>query len=363
MKKIVSLFLCAVLLCCACLPCFAAAAQFEDGAYASVLTGSDFQALGTEAYERFGRLLALMKADGLETPDSMLVGGDYTKILFDYAVPGISQIRTQLVASYPQADPERVVCIQGNHDNPVSGFTKTGFYDMGVYNLYVINEDDFPWLQGLRPGVDLHVKKVAADLEKHLNALIDAGDKRPVLVMTHLPLHHTSRTLYSDNLYASYIFNALNAAGKTLDIVFLFGHQHSGDYDDCIGGSVNFMAPGDTIRVPVAGKPGENAYTNETLTFTYTNCGYIGYTNNNATETSTDALTLGVLRFTEREINIIKYSEDGFFRKDTVARKNTVSSASGGGAVKLFEKLWTLENKVFLWFFELFNKLRALIAR
>ena len=360
MKKLLSLILCALLVCGAVLPCFAAA-PFDDGAYASVLTGSDFQALGTEAYERFGRLLGKMKADGLETPDSMLVGGDYTKILFDYAIPGITQIREQLTAQYPQADPERVICIQGNHDNPASGFTKTGFYDMGVYNLYVINEDDFPWLQGLRPGVDLHVKKIAADLEEKLNGLIAAGDTRPVTVLTHLPLHHTSRVLYSDNKYASYIFNVLNAAGRTLDIVFLFGHQHSGDYDDYIGGSVNFMAPGDTIRVPRADKAGADCYTNETLTFTYANCGYVGYSDNSVSETSTNVLTLGVMRFTEREITLIKYTEDGFLRADSVARKNTAAGQSGGGASRLSDKLWTLENKVFLWFFELFNKLRALL--
>lgn len=361
MKKLLSIVLCALLLAGLFVP-GTAAGRFDDGAYASVLTGSDFQAYGAEAYERFGKLLTLMKNDGLQTPDSMLVGGDYTKLLFDYAVPGISQIRDQLTAVYPEADPKRVVCIQGNHDNPVSGFTKTGFYDMGVYNLYVINEDDFPWLQGLRPGVELHVKKVAADLEKRLNALINAGDTRPVLVMTHLPLHHSSRVLYSDNLYSSYIFNALNAAGRTLDIVFLFGHQHSGDYDDYIGGAVNFMAPGDTIRVPKAGKPGENAYTEETLTFTYTNCGYIGYTNNNNTETSTDALTLGVIRFTDDEIKVIKYSENGFFRENSVARRNKAGGASGGGVTLFSARLWALENKIFTWFFNLIAKLKALMA-
>jgi hypothetical protein len=361
MKKLLSLILCAALVCCAVLPCFAAG-RFDDGAYASVLTGSDFQALGTEAYERFGRLLGRMKADGLETPDSMLVGGDYTKILFDYAIPGISQIRGQLTAQYPDADPERVVCIQGNHDNPASGFTKTGFYDMGIYNLYVINEDDFPWLQGLRPGIDLHVKKIAADLEEKLNGLISAGDMRPVIVMTHLPLHHTSRVLYSDNKYASYIFNVLNAAGRTLDIVFLFGHQHSGDYDDYIGGSVNFMAPGDTIRVPRTDWAGEDCYTNETLTFTYTNCGYVGYSDNTASDTSTNVLTLGVLRFTEREIRVIKYTEDGCYRADTVARKHTASGQTGGGVSRLFEKLWVLENNIFLRIFEIFLKIRAALS-
>ena len=358
LKKTLAVLLAALMLTALALPAMAAA-PFDDGAYASILTGSDFQALGTEAYERFGRLLAAMKNDGLETPDSMLVGGDYTKILFDYAVPGETQIREQLVAAYPGADPDRVVCIQGNHDNPASGFTKTGFYDMGVYSLYVINEDDFPWLQGFRPGVELLIKKLAADLEDKLAALIAAGDTRPVFVLTHLPLHHTGRALYGDNRYASYIFNVLNAAGKTLDIVFLFGHQHSDDYDDYIGGSVNFMAPGDTIRVPRADGIGDK-YTNETLNFTYANCGYVGYSNNTAGETSTNVLTLGVVRLCEKSIRIVKYTEDGLFRCDEVTRKNPgTGSSNGGNTVKRSEKLWQLEKKVFLWFFALYKRLAA----
>ena len=358
LKNLLALVLCAVLLSALALPAFAAA-PFDDGAYASILTGSDFQDLGTAAYDRFGRLLAGMKSDGLETPDSMLVGGDYTKLLFDYAVPGVTQIREQLTAVYPDADPERVVCIQGNHDNPSSGFTKTGFYDMGVYSLYVINEDDFPWLQGFRPGVNLHVKKIAEDIEKNLAALISAGDTRPVIVLTHLPLHHTDRALYGDNRCAAYIFDVLNKAGETLDILFLFGHQHSGDYDDYIGGSVNFMAPGDSIRVPKADGIGDK-YTTETLTFTYANCGYAGYSDNTVSETSTNVLTLGVVRLCEDRIRIIKYTEDGLFRCDEVKRKNPGTGSSNGGETQKFsEKLWQLEKKVFLWFFELYKRLAA----
>ncbi len=361
MKKLLALLLAAVMAAALMLPAFAAG-PFDNGAYATVLTGSDFQDLGTAAYDRFGGLLAKMKSAGMPAPDSVLVGGDYTKLLFDYAVPGITQIRQNLTAVYPDADPERVVCIQGNHDNPSSGFTKTGFYDMGAYALYVINEDNFPWMQGLRPGAELYVKKLAADIESKLNGMISAGDRRPVFVLTHLPLHHTDRTMYTDNKYASYVFNVLNAAGKTLDIVFLFGHQHSGDYDDYIGGSVNFLRPGDTLRVPKTAF-GDNGYTEETLTFTYTNCGYIGYSDNTVSETSTNILTLGAVCIAENSIRFVKFGEDGVYRADDVARKNPGTGASSGKTEKLSEKLWQLETKVFRWFFELFQKLRALFAR
>ena len=356
---ILSLLLLAGLL----IPAAAAGAPFDDGAYASVLTGSDFQDLGTKAYERFGRLLARMKDDGLETPDSMLVGGDYTKLLFDYAAPGISQIRMQLANVYPDADPDSVVCIQGNHDNPTPGFAKTGFYDMGAYCLYAINEDDFPWLQGFRPGVDQHVKKVAADLEKNLNAMIAAGDKRPVIVLTHLPLHHTTRALYGDNRYASYYFNVLNEAGKTLDVIFLFGHQHSDTYDDYIGGSVNFMQAGDAIRVPKPDAQGETAYTEETLTFTYANCGYVGYSNNTESETSTNVLTLGVIRFSENNFRFVKYTEDGLYKVWDVARKNTDGAKERTTApARQSDSIWKLELDFFTRFFTLFGDLLKMLS-
>lgn len=356
-KKTLALALCAVLALTALLPAFAAA-PFDDDAYASILTGSDFQDLGTKAYDRFGRLLRRMQADGLETPDSMLVGGDYTKILFDDAVPGMTQIGATLTEVYPDADPDAVICIQGNHDNPSAGFTKTGFYDMGVYCLYVINEDDYPWLQVIRPLAGLRVQALANDLKAALDGMIEDGDLRPVIVMTHLPLHHTSRALYADNRYASYLFNVLNAAGQTLDVIFLFGHQHSDDYDDYIGGSVNFMQPGDTIRVPAPDKTGEDAYTTETLTFTYTNCGYVGYANNNATETSTNVLTLGVIRLSENSFRLVKYTEDGVFRTDDVARKNPGAGADmtrEGGSTRTNETLWRYATIIFKWFFDYFK--------
>ena len=362
-KKLLAALLCALLALAAVCPAFAADSPFDEAAYASIVTGSDFQDAGTKAYDRFGRLLTVMKNDGLPTPDSMLVGGDYTKLLFDYAVPGIAQIRKNLTEIYPEADAERVVCIQGNHDNVSSGFAKTGFYDMGAYNLYVINEDDFPWMQMLRPGVDRCIKKVADDLEKHMNALIDAGDKRPVIVMTHLPLHHTSRTMYGENKYASYIFNVLNEAGKTLDVVFLFGHQHSGDYDDYIGGSVNFLRAGETLRVPKADSQGETAYTEETLAFTYANCGYVGYSNNSESETSTNALTLGVIQLSETNIRFVKYTEEGVYKTWDVARK-TADGAKETDAAPTLENpaMWQFEQSAFLRLFELFLRILALFS-
>lgn len=293
---------------------------FAPDAYSSVVTASDFQHSGTEAYDRYAKLLNMAKNDGLTKADSMLVGGDYTMLLFDNAVPGISRIRHAFLDAYPDADPESVVCIQGNHDNSKAEFAETGFYDMGSYCLYAINEDSFPWKQSSKK--DDGVKAVAADIEKNLDKMITDGDPRPVIVITHVPLHHTGRNGYGDNMYASYIFNVLNEKAKSLDIIFLFGHNHSSAYDDYIGGSVNFMAPGDTIRIPLPDKTGEKCYTEETLRFTYANCGYIGYSDNNVTETSTNILTMGIIQFTPDTIRFIKYCDDGVYSVNDVKKIN-----------------------------------------
>lgn len=192
---------------------------YAENAYATILTGSDFQGNGAEAYNRFDKILHLAMDDGMPNPCSMLVGGDYTLVLGDNAVPGISRIRHIYTTAFPENDPASVVCIQGNHDNSKKEFAETGFYDMGAYCLYVINENDFPWNQRLRSSKG--VQKVAADLDESLNNMLENGDRRPVIVMTHVPLHHTDRGGYGDNMYASYIFNVLNKKARRLDIIFI----------------------------------------------------------------------------------------------------------------------------------------------
>lgn len=360
-KGFISVILAALMLAGVCSAASAAAPVFEDGAYATVLTGSDFQGRLTDAYDRAGKILGLMKADGMETPHSMLVGGDFTRLLFDDANPGIALIRNTVVSVYPDFDPESVACVQGNHDNPAAGFTKTGFYDMGAYCLYAINEDSFPWQQNLKIWADRLVASVAADIKANLDNMTEKGDLRPVIVITHVPLHHTTRSSGGDNKYASYIFDVLNEAGKTLDIVFLFGHNHSDSYDDYIGGAVNFMTCGDTIRIPDAKNTGKENYTEETLNFTYANCGYVGYSGNSDTETSTSTLTLGAIRLCENKIRFVKYSEDGFFRFSEVSRKNPGTALSAAEATaKHNENLWAFIKTLFAMLPKLINLYFAL---
>ena len=69
-----------------------------------------------------------------------------------------------------------------------------------------------------------------------------------------------------------------DAAGS-LDIVYLYGHNHSKGWDCYMGGSSVFKAPGDTILIPKFNeyKIDTDTYSEETLNFTYLNAGYTGY--------------------------------------------------------------------------------------
>ena len=314
----------------ACASFSAAQTAFSGEAYSTIVTASDFHTNDAAAYHRFATVLGNMKKDGMPVPHSVLIGGDYTKMQLDTAAPGIVFIRNRFLSVYPEANPNSVVCIQGNHDNPSSAFAKTGLHDMGTYSLFCINEDDFPWRQYLRS--DKAVRNTASALETCLENLEEKGDTRPVIVITHVPLHHSARSGGGDNVYASYIFDVLNKAAENMDIIFLFGHNHSSTVDDYIGGAVNFLKAGDTIRIPVTGEKSENTYSEKTLNFTYTNCGYIGYSDNTDSATSTSELTATAIELCSDRINFIRYGEKGLFSTESVERINEAGDNYDTGA-------------------------------
>lgn len=365
-NKILSVLLALLIAVTIAVPAFAASAYnfANDNAYASIVTGSDFQQSGGKAYTRYYNVLSKMKEDGLGTPDSVLCGGDYSKFLPDSPAPGLKLIRDKSLELYPEMNDNNIVLIQGNHDIMSSGFAKTGWYDMGAYLLYAINENDFPWKQNTRADAKRLITKLANDVESKLNGLIESGDIRPVIILTHVPLHYSARSSGGDNKYSSILFNVLNEAGKKLDIIFLFGHNHSGSYDNYIGGTVNFLAPGSEILIPDASKPTQNAYVTETLNFTYTNCGYIGYGNADPNPPSSNALTLGVIRIKEDSISFVRYSEDGMYNSESVTRINQgiPDMAVQNNGVKINNaKLWDIIKKI-LDMIPLFTKMFHLLS-
>lgn len=319
MKKIL-LILLSVLLICQLPVCASAGDVLSADAYTTIITASDFQAKELASYKTiYPGILKNMKNNyNVPTPDSVLIGGDYSRATGDVASAGIIKIKDTTAEVFPAVNKDTIYCIQGNHDLVSSGYTKTGLLDLGTYLLYTINEDDFPEKSDILGNIP--VKNTAKKLQSALDKLLSKNEKRPVIIMTHVPLHHSTRRDGADNKYSSLVFDVINKAAEKLDIVFLFGHNHSGHYDDYLGGSVNFLAPGDTIRIPDSKNPSN--YNNFTLNFTYTNYGYINKTANSNSGDSTNVPNAGLIQITPSKIILSKFTEQSLHSTHSVMRKN-----------------------------------------
>lgn len=308
---------------------FTANASKASDAYAVVFTASDFQA--DSCYTTFTATMQSAQADGItETPDAFLFAGDYTAGSEDPAVQ-VPKVVDTVQAEYSGYDSSNMVFVQGNHDSANDILTPTGFHEFENILVYSINEDNFKNSQlGNNRGEAYYqeIQTLAQDIAAEFEEVKNSGDNRPIFVVTHLPLHHMSRDNYGDNLYGKPIFDVLNEYGKYLDIIFLFGHNHSSGYDDYIGGSVNYIAKGEEIRIPIpdASQAGENGYTEETLSFTYMNAGYVGYSNNSTTAPSTNVLTMGAIELCTTTIEVYRYSAEGLYASETIQRVNPMTT-------------------------------------
>ena len=228
---------------------------------------------------------------------------------------GIDAVAAVLDTAWGLTD-EDVIYVQGNHDpaNTKRLETET-VQDFGDYLVFVMHEDDFQWDQGKaasssgnegKAAAESAAQSIAEELETFLQGQVNAKDDRPVFITAHVPLHFGYRTVKnSDNIYAKYVFDVLNDYGKKLDIIFLFGHDHSSTYDDYLGGGAVYLPAGDKLRVPDLGS--SSSSTEYTLTFTYMNAGYLGYYEG-ACETG---LSSTVFEIYDDKVVIARYDEDG----------------------------------------------------
>ncbi|MCD7828223.1 MAG: metallophosphoesterase [Clostridiales bacterium] len=268
----------------------------------TILFFSDYQ--GSSRSDNLTNLLAAVDV----TPDLIVCGGDYQSYLATstFSEYGMDEIK-EIISSRWDSELQYIF-VQGNHDPAgVDGLTDTGLYEFDAYYILVIGEDDFPWNQGLTSSGKKTVQTTAQWLEGVLSELAAEDTGKPVFITTHVPLHYTTRTsLTKDNSYANYIFDVVNEYGQYLDIIFMVGHNHSGTYDDYVGGSVIYLDIGDTITV--AGMDED-----QTLNFIYMNYGYSGYSYSTNTETSTNILTVAAAVVYDDRIEITRYSEAGVY--------------------------------------------------
>lgn len=261
-----------------------------NSAGAVIFAVSDYQADPNfdTPEETLRGLFDAVESDGIR-PDAALFCGDFTndELLHDYQLSpedSIAEIREVVRDKAPSVNEENLIFVQGNHDRLTESISESGLHEFDDYLVYVLNtENDFPWKQGKTSGCLLKVTRAASEMKECFDRLIADGETRPVIIAAHVPLHFTARTssrhTTGDNLYSSLIFDVLNKASADLDIIFLFGHDHSKGWDCYLGGSCVYREPGDTILVPVFEKSDVNTddYEERTLNFTYMNAGYTGY--------------------------------------------------------------------------------------
>ena len=153
----------------------------------------------------------------------------------------------------------------------------------------------------------------AADLTAYFNEKIESGwGNKPIFVISHLPLHYNYRTIKDKGAStAKYLVDALNAgADAGLNIIFLFGHNHSGGYDDYLGGAAIYVPKGESILVADLANY-KNAPIETELRFTYLNSGYVAYYNNMENGADT-ALTMTTFRIQENgDVIITRYDKNG----------------------------------------------------
>ena len=292
---------------------------------------SDYQ--GKSAENNLKEISKVMKDAGV-TPERAVWCGDYVDGLVyedgaDVAqtdtLPRLNLIKSTMSEQWPDI---QYMFLQGNHD--YSGyvtdgtFDATGAYEFDDYIIYILNEDDFPWWQGVDSDYSDSVKNKATvqntadDMEEFFDEKIEEGCEKPVIIAAHIPLSWSTRsttgtTWWMDNIYSNILFPVINEAAAKLDIIYLFGHNHSDIYDNYIGGSVNYLGVGDIMRVP-DGTNGTENYTNEIINFTYINAGYIGNVNANLVPSIS---TASIITITDTEIKIEKYAASGLYAPAT----------------------------------------------
>ncbi len=290
-----------------------------------VLAGSDFQDTAgsevTNCVARMERILGNVDKD--IKFDGFLFCGDYDC----HSVESVTETELgvnaldEFISNYVVDDDK--VFVKGNHDSIVDKISPSGANDTDEYGVFVINESDYMW----HNDDEATVKEAAQNLVEYLNEKLDEKYSKPIFVTSHLALHYTMRTRQDgDGRYAHYFFDPLNeAAKKGLNIIFLYGHDHSNSWDDYLGGGAVFLTKGDSINISQGEK---DKFEVEKLNFTYMNAGFVGYYDRN-NEGACDMLSMTVFEIIEDEIVISRISESGIELLKAKGVRNAYKSESG----------------------------------
>jgi len=268
-----------------------------------LIAGSDFQVSGNDT-AKVEKLIDALTIFGVNKVECAFFVGDYTieAVGSDQSQYGIYKLRE----TFTELTDGRMLFVQGNHDLDTStGLAQAGNNDPSnqAYGVFVINEDQYREWGNNRAETEVAVNH----LRSYLDEKYRQGYKKPIFVLCHVPLHRTNRKGPRDG---DLIFDALNEYGeKGLNILFLYGHNHSGGYDDFMGGAAVYFKKGDSLDVCCDSN--QKTYKTCTLHFTYMNAGYMGYYS--TSESTTDnALTISVFRIqADNSVIITRYDRQG----------------------------------------------------
>ncbi|MBR5524159.1 MAG: carbohydrate binding domain-containing protein [Clostridia bacterium] len=275
-----------------------------------LIAGSDFQPnTNDKGVQNIRDVMGALNDAGHYAFDGLLFTGDYTQALgsdHDSGVLGQAALDSEM-HNYVNFDR---IYGQGNHDAAtIQALSPYGNNDplYAPYGVFNIPEDKYTAYGG-------GGQQVAADLTAYFNEKLadPTWGNKPIFVLSHLPLHYNYRTMKDKGgSSAMYLVDAMNAASEAgLNIIFLFGHNHSGGYDDYLGGAAIYIPKGESILVTDPANY-ENAPINTQLKFTYMNSGYIGYYNDMGNGADT-ALTMSVFRIqADGDVVITRYSKNG----------------------------------------------------
>ncbi len=275
-----------------------------------IIACTDYQGVNghSDSENNVKSILSSMNKNGINSADAFFCCGDYYYHWSSEEMKkGIDSL-TNIMSSY--VDKNNMIFVQGNHDEVEigsNGLSKSGNNDPinGEYGVFVINEDDYMWYNNNK---DI-VKRCAYNLENYLNNKIFYGFNKPIFILSHLPLNYNMRTYNDgDGKYAKYLFDVLNKAGEQgLNIIYLFGHDHSNGWDDYLGGANIYLQKGDNILIA---NKSQNEFSQRKLNFTYMNAGYVGYYNK-VNDGCDETLTMSVFDIYDDRVEINKYSKDG----------------------------------------------------
>lgn len=238
---------------------------------------------------RLEEVLQLVRDDkDAVQPDTVLMGGDYVG---GGRPPRMGGILEEWVPVFSLEDLKKdirdildsdvsVYLTYGSHDmNAVEGCK--GFFsgpeDRGDYYIYGISfcQMRFAYSTQLEavhydgPDIADQNGKCAVQAAERFSSWEEAlADRKPVFVMSHLPLHAQRH----DNLGAQVWCDVLNRAAARRPVYVFFAHNHHSEERPGAGPNYHHVQAGETMPVQQASK---EAYANDRIRFTYLNAGYI----------------------------------------------------------------------------------------